>query len=113
MNIKNLTSFDYILARNPIDMEEGGDVHDNSTRLKYLATARRMRQPAEPTPLNKSAMTAHVGIMFGGIPFFPHQTAQIYDHSFYSGLLLIDDQPNAKQASAFSTSASPKDSTDY
>ena len=104
-------SFDHIIARNPFDMAEGGDIRDNSTRMKYLFTARKMIQPPEPTPLNKTAITSHVGIMFGGIPFRRPGTARIYDNAFYTGLLLIDDQTLAKKSSAFSTSGSPKDDT--
>lgn len=113
MNIKDLTGFDYILARNPIDMAEGGDVHDNSTRLKYLFTARKMLQPAEPTPLNKTAMTSKRGIMFGGVPFRKPGKARVMDQYFYDGLLGIEDQTQAEQARAFATSGTPKDTTNF
>lgn len=104
-------SFDHIIARNPFDMAEGGDVRDVSTRMKYLMTARRMIQPIEPNPFNKMAVTSKLGILFGGIPFRKPGAMDIYDNNFYSGLLVIDDQPLAKQARPFTVSGSPKQET--
>lgn len=114
MNVaKELMQFNYIISRNPIDMAEGGGVQDNSTRLGYLRTARKMIQPKEPTPPNKSAMTSHVGILFGGIPMFRSSGALAMDQSFYNGLLTIDNQPEVKEPGAFATSGTPKSETRF
>lgn len=113
MNARDLMNFDYIIARNPFDTAEGGGVRDNSTRLQYLMTARKMNQPKEPTPPNKSAMTAHKGILFGGIPFRKPGLALAFDRSFYGGLLSIDNQPMVKDPSSFDTSGTPKSETNF
>lgn len=113
MKARDLMQFDYIIARNPFDTAEGGGVRDNSTRLAYMMTARKMNQPKEPTPPNKSAITAFKGILFCGIPFRKPGLALVFDNAFYGGLLTIDNQPTVQDPSNFETSGTPKSETNF
>jgi len=111
--MNNSNGIDYVMTRNPFDMAEGGNVRDNSTRVSYLLTARKMNQPPLPMPTNKAAITSEVGILVGGIPFRKPGTLLAFDRAFYSGLATIDDQPAATDASSFSTSGSGKSRTNF
>lgn len=86
--------YDHVLFRSPIDMDEGGDIHPNSERLAYQATARvalGLRRPM-PTPVNQSAITSDYNILHGYAMFPRPQAGLVYDAYFYSGLLNIDNQ---------------------
>lgn len=105
-------NLNYIQARNPIDMAEGGSIRDNSTRVAYLLTARKMIQPPMPNPVNKTTITSYEGILYGYIPFQKPSPALVMDASLYRGLLSIDDQPTESNPSTFATSGSPKGEVD-
>lgn len=104
--------FDRPLYRNPVDMAEGGDVQDTSTRLEYLATARKMKQPPLPMPVNKAVLTSFQGLAANPIPMFKPSNLTTMDINFYSGLLNISSQPKVNQASSFATSGTPKGESD-
>ena len=107
-----LDRLNYVIARNPFDTAEGGGIRDNSTRVKYLMTARKMIQPPMPNPPNKTAETSFQGIGYSYIPFRKPSAALVLDSAMYQGLLSIDDQPTEKQPSTFATSGSPKGEVD-